>query len=70
MVGTLQQINTMWALLETKDKTIYRVKAGNYLGQNHGQITLVDEKAVELTEIISDGQGGYRERQASLALQE
>lgn len=70
MVGTLEQINTMWALVETKDKTIYRVKAGNYLGQNHGQITLIDEKAVELTEIISDGQGGYRERQASLALQE
>lgn len=70
MVGTLQQVDTMWALVETKDKTIYRVKSGNYLGQNHGQITLIDEKAVELTEIIPDGQGGYLERQASLALKE
>ena len=26
MVGTLEQISTMWALVETKDKTIYRVK--------------------------------------------
>lgn len=70
MVGTLEQLETMWALIQTGEKTIYRVKAGNYLGRNHGQITRIDETEVELTEIVSDGLRGYRERQASLALKE
>ena len=70
MVGTLKRDETTWALVRTKDKTIYRVKAGNYMGHNHGQITHIDENDIELTEIIPNGQGGYRERQASLALKE
>ncbi|MCP4284455.1 MAG: pilus assembly protein PilP [Gammaproteobacteria bacterium] len=70
MVGTLQRDDTTWALVRTKDKTIYRIKAGNYMGRNHGQITRIDENDIELTEIIPNGQGGYRERQASLALKE
>jgi type IV pilus assembly protein PilP len=70
MVGTLEQADTMWALIRTKDKTIYRVKAGNYMGKNHGQITQITESKAELTEIVPDGRGGYRERQASLALKE
>ena len=70
MVGTLEQLDVMWALVETKDNTIYRVKTGNYLGKNHGQITRVADNMVELTEIVSDGQGAYMERQASLALKE
>ncbi|MCP5409257.1 MAG: pilus assembly protein PilP [Chromatiaceae bacterium] len=70
MVGTLKRDETTWALVRTKDKTIYRVKAGNYMGHNHGQITHIGENDIELTEIIPNGQGGYRERQASLALKE
>jgi len=68
MVGTLMQVDTMWALVKTKDKTIYRVKAGNYLGRNDGRITRVTENKIELTELIRDRQQGYRERQATLAL--
>jgi len=70
MVGTLEQSETRWALVQTSDATIYRVKAGNYMGRNHGQIARITETGIELTEIIEDGQGGYRERQASLALKE
>jgi len=68
MVGLLEQLGVTWALIQTQEKTIHRVKAGNYLGANFGQITQISETEVELTEIIPDGQGGYRERQASLAL--
>ncbi|MCP3871277.1 MAG: pilus assembly protein PilP [Gammaproteobacteria bacterium] len=68
MVGTLEQIDTTWALIKTKDKTIYRVKAGNYMGKNYGKITRISEDKIELTEIVRDRQRGYRERQASIAL--
>jgi len=68
MVGLLEQLGVTWALVKTGEQTIHRVKTGNYMGTNHGQITQITETQIDLTEIIPDGQGGYRERQATLAL--
>jgi len=70
MVGILQRGGMIEALVKTQDGTVHRVKTGNYLGQNNGKITLVAEDKVELTEIVSDGAGGWLERQASVALSE
>lgn len=70
MVGILEQEGTIWALVRNQERTIFRVRSGNYMGMNHGQITQITENTVDLTEIVSDPQGGYRERQASLALTE
>ncbi len=68
MVGTMEQQGTMWGLVRTQEGIIFRVKVGNYMGQNHGQITRISEEGIELTEIIADQKRGFRERQASLAL--
>lgn len=68
MVGTLNQGSSLWALVRTPDGTIQRVANGNYIGQNHGKISSITEKGLDLTEIIPDGYGGYMERPASIAL--
>jgi type IV pilus assembly protein PilP len=68
MVGTLEISATMYALVQTSDGLIHRVIPGNYLGQNDGRITGISESEVELVEIISDGIGGYIERDASISL--
>jgi type IV pilus assembly protein PilP len=70
MVGTVDLDNTMWGLVKTKDMTIYRVKVGNYMGQNHGQVTSISEDKIELTEIIPKKPRGFMERQASVSLSE
>lgn len=70
MVGTLEQHDHQWALINDTDGTIHRVQTGNYAGQNHGKITRVTEFEVELTEIVPDGIGGWMERQASIAISE
>ncbi|MEZ5542289.1 MAG: pilus assembly protein PilP [Pseudomonadota bacterium] len=70
MVGTLEQKETNWALINDTDGTIHRVQAGNYAGQNYGKITRVTEFEVELTEIVPDGIGGWMERQATIAISE
>jgi type IV pilus assembly protein PilP len=41
---------------------------GNYLGQNDGRIAQISESEIELVEIISDGIGGYIERDAAISL--
>lgn len=70
MVGTLEQHESHWALINDTDGTIHRVEPGNYAGQNHGKITRITEYEVELTEIVPDGIGGWMERQASIAISE
>ena len=68
MVGTLYIGDTMYGLIQTSDGLIHRVVPGNYMGQNYGRITEISESQVDLVEIISDGIGGYIERDAAVGL--
>ena len=66
MVGTLDKDSVLWGLVKNSAGMLYRVKPGNYMGRNHGQITRITETEISLTEIATNGRGGYLERQASL----
>ena len=68
MVGTMNIGDTMYGLVQTADGLIHRVVPGNYMGQNDGRITEISESEVALVEIISDGIGGYIERDAAVGL--
>ncbi len=68
MVGTLYIGETMFGLVQTADGLIHRVVPGNYLGQNDGRIADISESEIMLVEIISDGIGGYIERDAAVSL--
>lgn len=68
MVGTLHINETMYGLVQTSDGLIHRVIPGNYMGQNDGRITQISESEIGLVEIISDGIGGYIERDAAVGL--
>ncbi|MDT8371596.1 MAG: pilus assembly protein PilP [Gammaproteobacteria bacterium] len=66
-VGTIGR-DTLWALVRASDGVIHRVQAGNYMGQNDGQILSVSETELILKEIVSDGRGAYIERESSLSV--
>jgi type IV pilus assembly protein PilP len=69
MVGTIgDPMNAPTALITDPSGAVHRLKPGNYLGQNDGQITAVYEDRVELVELVSNGNGGWMERPASIAL--
>ena len=69
MVGTLTQLGATYALVKA-EKTLYRVKKGNYLGQNFGLITEITDTEVKLKEIVQDTAGDWTERQSVLPLLE
>jgi type IV pilus assembly protein PilP len=69
MVGTLSQLNVMYALVRA-DKTLYRVTKGNYMGQNFGLVTDITESEIKLKEIVQDSAGDWAERQSVLPLLE
>lgn len=70
MMGTLQNAEELWGIVRSPDGNIHRVKPGDYMGKNYGKITAINEADIELLEIIPDGQGGWTERPAQLALVE
>ncbi len=70
MVGTMEQRETLWALIQTPERTIQRIAQGNYLGQNNGKVLEVSDAKIRIEEIVPDGYGGWRKRDGSIALSE
>lgn len=70
MVGTLQQNKMIFALVKTPDNNLYRVKQGNYMGQNFGIVTQVTDTEIKLTEIVQDSGGDWTERATILEMSE
>ena len=69
VVGVLQQSKQIYALVRA-DVSIYRVKVGNYMGQNFGLVTGITESQVQLRELVQDASGDWAERVSTLQLQE
>ena len=70
MVGTIGTSGNLIGLVLAPDRVTYRVRPGNYLGQNDGRITAVYEDRIEMVELVPDGAGGWLERQAKIALED
>lgn len=71
MVGTYQDFSgeDLWALIKAPDGIVHRVRKGNYLGLNFGEIYNITEDKIEILEIVSDPQaGGWKERDSTLSL--
>jgi len=70
MVGTYLQDDSYWGLIEDPEGVIHRVSLNQFLGQNYGEIVVINEDQIDVSEWISDGLGGWTKRQASIALRE
>lgn len=69
MVGTLKNETGSYALVKGAGG-VHRVRAGDYLGRNHGKIMSIDESKIDVMEIVPDGEGGWLERPRTLPLKE
>lgn len=69
MLGTITQDKETFALVKA-GPNLYRVKKGNYMGQNFGVITGIDEGSIKLKELVQDGTGEWVERASALQLVE
>lgn len=68
MVGTIGAGNHIVALIQDPGKKIHRVRVNQYMGQNYGRVTGIDEGQINLVELVANGNGGWMERKASIAL--
>lgn len=70
MVGTIGAGGNLIGLVLAPDRVTYRVRPGNYMGQNDARVTAVYEDRIEMVELVPDGAGGWLERQAKIALED
>lgn len=68
MRGTLSEGSSIWALVESADKNVYRLGIGEYIGLYHGRIAQVTLQFIEIIELIPDGSGCWTERSSNLEL--
>jgi type IV pilus assembly protein PilP len=69
MLGTITQDKETFALVKA-GPNLYRVKKGNYMGQNFGVITSIDDSSINLRELVQDSGGEWVERNSALSLGE
>jgi len=69
MVGSLARQGRSVAVVRVEN-LLYQVKAGDYLGQNYGRVTKVEETRVEIRELVQDATGEWVTRPAVLLLQD
>jgi type IV pilus assembly protein PilP len=70
MVGAIKDKSGAQHAVVQVDKTVYDVKAGNYLGQNEGRIVAITETQIAITERVQDASDEWVERKTTLELQE
>jgi type IV pilus assembly protein PilP len=68
MVGTVFKEEQLWALIRIPGGSVHRVREGNYMGRNHGEILEVKDAGIRLSEIVENGFGGYEKRENELAI--
>ena len=69
LVGSMVRAGQPVALVRVNN-LLYQVRPGDYLGQNYGRVTKINETEVALREIVQDAVGEWIERTASLQLHE
>ncbi len=72
MVGTITMKNGegLWALVQDQNSELHRVTVGSFMGLDHGEVVSLDERQINLMEIVTNGRGGWMKRPRSLALSE
>ncbi|HKI75337.1 MAG TPA: pilus assembly protein PilP [Pseudomonadales bacterium] len=68
MVGTIEKDNSTWALIQDPTGGVHRVQVGDYMGTNWGKVESVNDTRIDITEIVSDGQGGWLRRPRTIEL--
>ena len=68
LVGTLVGGGERYGLFRDPEGAVHRLAVGDPLGTDGGAIDSISDTAVQLTETVRDGAGGWKNRSRSLAL--
>lgn len=67
MKGTVNDGQQLWALIESPAGLV-RVKKGQHIGQNAGQVVKITPAEITISELIPEGEGRWGKRTLTLTL--
>lgn len=72
MVGTMEQKDKPWVIVQTTEGTAHRATIGNYIGQNDGKIKQIklDEQSVVIVELVRNSGGRWTTRDVEITIDE
>lgn len=68
IAGTFTSVGKNWVLIKANDGTLHKATSGDHVGLFHGKITSILDGTVSFTEMLPDGAGCWREKQATLSM--
>lgn len=70
MVGSIYKKDeqAIWALVKDSNAEVHRVGKGSRMGLDFGLVVDVDEQMIILSEIVTNGRGGWMKRSRNLVL--
>ncbi len=66
--GVMGTGSSVSGLVQAPNGTVYKVHAGQYIGQNNGKVTHVSHSYLLINETLPDGLGCWQKRKVKLAL--
>lgn len=67
MLGAMSRAGQTYGVVRLADR-IHLVEVGQYLGQDHGQVIVIDEREIVLRELTRDETAGWKEKTSRLKL--
>ncbi len=68
VVGVYDDSDQYWGLVQAPTGVLHRVRAGNFMGSNYGEVISIDKDGITLAETIMDAVDGWVKREAELSL--
>ncbi|WP_100658026.1 pilus assembly protein PilP [Alteromonas flava] len=68
MSGIFNANNKKWVLFKTNDGALHKASYGNHLGLFHGEITVISNQSVTITELLPDGAGCWQRKETELTM--
>ncbi len=69
LIGSLRRSSDVIALIEV-ERRVHSVRVGSYVGQDFGRVVAIDERVVEIDELVPDSGGTWTKRRVQLVVQE
>jgi type IV pilus assembly protein PilP len=66
MAGVFTNKGSTYALIKANDGSLHKVTTGSYIGLFHGRVTTIKNTEILITEMLPDGAGCWKSKQATL----
>ncbi len=66
--GVIGDSNARWALVQTPEGQLEKIRAGQFIGLNRGRVRQVSSFGIEVQESLPDGLGCWQQRSLKLAV--